>query len=117
MKTTLRLLLPILALAPTIHASDTAPTFGDDLAFLKKNTDILVLEVPGTGARVAVAPAWQGRVMTSTSGGDSGASLGWIHRKNIARGIKPEAERKGDAKHIHIFGGEERFWLGPEGGQ
>ena len=117
MKTTLRLLLPILALVPTIHASDTAPTFGDDLAFLKKNTDILVLEVPGTGARVAVAPAWQGRVMTSTSGGDSGASLGWIHRKNIAKGIKPESERKGDAKHIHIFGGEERFWLGPEGGQ
>ena len=117
MKTTLRLLLPILALVPTIHASDTAPTFGDDLAFLKKNTDIIVLEVPGTGARVAVAPAWQGRVMTSTSGGDSGASLGWIHRKNIAKGIKPESERKGDAKHIHIFGGEERFWLGPEGGQ
>jgi hypothetical protein len=117
MKKTLLRLLPILALAPLAHAANTSPTFGEDLAFLKKHTDILVLEIPGTGARVAVAPAYQGRVMTSTDGGDSGGSLGWIHRKNIAKGIKPEAERTGDAKHIHIFGGEERFWLGPEGGQ
>ena len=116
MKKTL-LLLQILALAPLAHAANTSPTFGEDLAFLKKHTDILVLEIPGSGARVAVAPAYQGRVMTSTDGGDSGGSLGWIHRKNIAKGIKPEAERTGDAKHIHIFGGEERFWLGPEGGQ
>lgn len=115
-KTTLRLLIPFMALGHAV-AANTSPTFGEDLAFLKKNTDILVLEVPGTGARVAVAPAWQGRVMTSTEGGDSGASLGWIHRKNIVKGIKPEGERTGDAKHIHIFGGEERFWLGPEGGQ
>jgi len=117
MKTTLRLLLPILVYAPLAHSANNSHTFGEDLAFLKKHTGILVLEVPGTGARVAVAPAWQGRVMTSTDGGDSGASLGWLHRKNIAKGIKPESERTGDAKHIHIFGGEERFWLGPEGGQ
>ena len=117
MKTTLRLLLPILAFAPLAHAANNSHTFGEDLTFLKKHTGIIVLEVPGTGARVAVAPAWQGRVMTSTDGGDSGASLGWLHRKNIAKGIKPESERTGDAKHIHIFGGEERFWLGPEGGQ
>lgn len=115
-KTTLRLLIPCLALSQAL-AAKTETTFGEDLAFLKKHTDILVLEVPDTGARVAVAPAWQGRVMTSTDGGDSGASMGWIHRKNIANGIKPKAERTGAAKHIHIFGGEERFWLGPEGGQ
>jgi hypothetical protein len=117
MKTTLRLLLPILAFAPLAHSANNSHTFGEDLTFLKKHTGILVLEVPGTGARVAVAPAWQGRVMTSTDGGDSGASLGWLHRENIVKGIKPESERTGDAKHIHIFGGEERFWLGPEGGQ
>ncbi|MEN9470356.1 MAG: hypothetical protein RL630_2089, partial [Verrucomicrobiota bacterium] len=66
MKKTLLLLLPILAFAPFADAANTAPTFGEDLAFLKKHTDILVLEIPGTGARVAVAPAYQGRVMTST---------------------------------------------------
>lgn len=115
-KTALLLLAPFMALGHAL-AANTAPTFGDDLAFLKKHTGILVLEVPGTGARVAVAPAWQGRVMTSTDGGDSGASLGWLHRGNIAKGIQPEGKRTGDAKHIHIFGGEERFWLGPEGGQ
>lgn len=113
----LRLLLPILAIAPLSISSATDSTFGEDLTFLKKHTGIHVLEVPDSGSRVAVAPAWQGRVMTSTYGGDSGASMGWIHRKNIAKGIRPEAERTGAEKHIHIFGGEERFWLGPEGGQ
>ena len=104
-KTTLCLLIPFVALGHAF-AANTSPTFGEDFAFLKKHTEILLLEVPGTGARVAVAPAWQGRVMTSTDGGDSGASLGWLHRENIVKGIKPESERTGDAKHIHIFGGE-----------
>jgi len=91
-------------------------TFRDDLEFLKKHTAILLLH-DARGARVAVAPAWQGRVMTSTAAGDHGPSLGWIHRPNIETGILPPAERTGLARHIHIFGGEERFWLGPEGGQ
>lgn len=55
--------------------------------------------------------------MTSSAGGTSGTSLGWIHRQNIKTGILPPEQRTELAKHIHIFGGEERFWLGPEGGQ
>jgi hypothetical protein len=117
MKPIIHILLPMLALAPLTSLSAAESTFGEDLEFLKKHTDIRVLEVPDSGARVAVAPAWQGRVMTSTYSGDSGASMGWLHRKNIAKGIKPEDQRQGVEKHIHIFGGEERFWLGPEGGQ
>jgi hypothetical protein len=93
------------------------PTFGEDVAFLEAHTKVHVLKDPDSDARVAVVPAWQGRVMTSTAGGDAGPSMGWLHRGNIAAGIKPEAEREGLAKHIHVFGGEERFWLGPEGGQ
>ncbi|TAL63548.1 MAG: hypothetical protein EPN88_12080 [Bacteroidetes bacterium] len=47
--------------------------------------------------------------MTSTAEGDSGFSYGWINRELIASGkILP---------HINAFGGEERLWLGPEGGQ
>jgi hypothetical protein len=98
-------------------AEDGAATFAQDLEFLRAHTDIHVLKEQTTGARVAVAPAWQGRVMTSSAGGENGASLGWIHRENIKTGILPPAERSGLARHIHIFGGEERFWLGPEGGQ
>ena len=47
--------------------------------------------------------------MTSTAEGDAGFSFGWINRELIASGkILP---------HINAFGGEERLWLGPEGGQ
>ncbi|MCP5538169.1 MAG: hypothetical protein H7A51_18295 [Akkermansiaceae bacterium] len=90
--------------------------FADDAAFMKKHTDLLVLK-KGDSA-VAVAPAWQGRVMTSTYDHDSGPSFGWINRPVIERGILSEEEAKGKLEsHIYIFGGEERFWLGPEGGQ
>jgi hypothetical protein len=71
-------------------------------------------------ASVAVAPAYQGRVMTSTFDRNAGPSIGWINRKVIALGLLSEADRKGKLEehiYIFIFGGEERFWLGPEGGQ
>src|SRR5213593_2375767 len=82
-------------------------SFGDDVAFLEKHTRVVLL---GRGyAQVAVCPAYQGRVMTSTASGAAGPSLGWIHREHIASGkLVP---------HINVFGGEDRFWLGPEGGQ
>jgi hypothetical protein len=86
-----------------------AANFGDDTAFLKAHTDVIVLSDRTGTAKVAVAPAWQGRVMTSTAGGDAGLSFGWINRQLIASGeIQP---------HINVFGGEDRFWMGPEGGQ
>jgi len=85
----------------------TGATFGDDLAFLKKHTDVVVLA--DGDAQVAVVPLYQGRVMTSTAEGAEGLSFGWINRKLVASG-----ERK---PHINAFGGEDRMWLGPEGGQ
>ena len=96
---------------------DGSASFGEDLAFLGSHTEIHLLEDPAGGARVAVAPAWQGRVMTSTTGGSAGDSHGWIHYENVQAGIRPPAQRQGLARHIHVFGGEERLWLGPEGGQ
>jgi len=96
---------------------DGSASFGGDLAFLKSHTPIHVLSDPASGARVAVAPAWQGRVMTSTATGDDGTSFGWIHYGNVEAGILPPEKRAGLARHIHVFGGEERLWLGPEGGQ
>ena len=47
--------------------------------------------------------------MTSSADGMSGLSFGWINRELIASGKV--------AEHINVFGGEDRFWLGPEGGQ
>jgi hypothetical protein len=96
---------------------DGAVSFAQDVEFLRAHTEIHVLKDGASGARVAVAPAWQGRVMTSSAAGEKGASLGWIHRGNIKTGILPPSQRSGLARHIHLFGGEERIWLGPEGGQ
>ena len=84
-------------------------TFADDLAFLRKHSDVVILSDRARTARVIVAPQYQGRVMTSTATGDHGASFGFIHRENIANGQR--------AEHINVFGGEDRFWLGPEAGQ
>ena len=91
-------------------------TFADDLAFMKKHTDIVVLQ--NGNAAVAVAPAYQGRVMTSTFDLKTGPSFGWINRPVIKKGLLSDEQKKGTLEeHIYIFGGEERFWLGPEGGQ
>lgn len=95
--------------AGTAATTLQAATFGDDFAFLQKHTPLVMLSDRSGQSKVAVAPAWQGRVMTSTAGGDAGLSFGWINRELIASGkLQP---------HINVFGGEDRFWLGPEGGQ
>jgi hypothetical protein len=84
-------------------------TFGYDINFLRQyHKDIVVLG-DSAGAEIIIAPAYQGRVMTSTTEGDKGISFGWINHELIASGKL--------AEHINAFGGEERFWLGPEGGQ
>jgi hypothetical protein len=99
----------------SLSAMSSVPTpasgasFGDDTSFLKKHTEVIVLSDKAGQAKVALSPAWQGRVMTSTAGGDAGQSFGWINRELIASGkIQP---------HMNAFGGEDRFWMGPEGGQ
>jgi len=84
-------------------------TFGDDLEFLEKHTDVVVLSDETGDGRVTVLPKMQGRVMTSTAGGMNGLSFGWINRELVASGEFVE--------HINVFGGEDRFWIGPEGGQ
>ncbi len=84
-------------------------TFQDDVEFLRKHIDVVVLSDKTARSQVAVAPSLQGRVMTSTANGGSGDSYGWINRELIASGETVE--------HINVYGGEDRFWIGPEGGQ
>jgi len=83
--------------------------FKDDVAFLKQHTLPVVLSDGSSQAQVAVCPDLQGRVMTSTAGGPDGLSFGWINREILAA--------KQYSVHMNAFGGEDRFWLGPEGGQ
>ena len=82
-------------------------TFDDDLAFLGKHAAVKVLSAPN-GARIAVSGAYQARVMTSALGAGS-RSLGFINRKFIEDGKT--------GTQFDNYGGEDRFWLGPEGGQ
>jgi hypothetical protein len=85
-------------------------TFGYDLNFLKQyHKDLILLHDNSNRAQLIVLPAYQGRVMTSTANGNEGDSFGWVNHELIASGRTSE--------HISAFGGEERFWLGPEGGQ
>jgi hypothetical protein len=83
-------------------------SYGEALEFLAKHTDVVEL-TNDEGARVAVCPSWQGRVMTSTCGGTAGLSFGFVNDEFITAG-KPNL-------HFNNYGGEERLWLSPEGGQ
>jgi len=102
----------IIAIAASCARSAKAPQgilFKDDLAFLIAHTKVVLLSGADGLAQVAINPDLQGRVMTSTAGGPDGLSFGWINRELLASG---ETNR-----HMNAFGGEDRFWLGPEGGQ
>jgi hypothetical protein len=86
-----------------------ANTFGDDVDFLRQHTETVVLSDASSAARVALCPALQGRVATSTAAGEGGPSHGWLNRALIASGKH--------VPHMNVYGGADRFWLGPEGGQ
>jgi len=86
---------------------DSTRQYGYNVNFLKKY--VRVIELKRGNSSVAVVPEWQGRVMTSTSEGMNGFSFGWVNHELISsRKVLP---------HINPYGGEERLWLGPEGGQ
>jgi hypothetical protein len=90
--------------APRAHAP---ASFDEDLAFLNAHGKTYTLTDPD-GGKVALSALYQGRVMTSAVA-SSGRSLGWIHRSFI------QAGKTGTP--FDNFGGEDRLWLGPEGGQ
>lgn len=87
--------------------NDSTNLYGWNRDFLKKHIEII--ELKNGNSLIALVPAWQGRVMTSSADGDNGYSCGWINHKTVAmEELQP---------HMNAFGGEERLWLGPEGGQ
>lgn len=98
--------------APVSQTVETTPqkgTFGYDLDYLKKYQQVITLKENDGNSQIVILPELQGRVMTSTSTGLEGNSYGWMHYDLLASGKFEE--------HINPFGGEDRFWIGPEGGQ
>jgi hypothetical protein len=82
-------------------------SFGSDRRFLQQQDSGLIILKRGD-ARVIVSPKYQGKVFTSSAAGDTGTSFGWIHYKAFDGPL--------DA-HMNAYGGENRLWLGPEGGK
>jgi len=77
--------------------------FDKDLSFLKKYDSVVVLS--SGNSKVIVSPRYQAKVFTSTAG--DGSSFGWINYDVFTADPDP---------HMNAFGGENRIWLGPEGG-
>jgi hypothetical protein len=84
-------------------------TFAYDVNFIKKFKNAVVLGQHNSLSKVLIVGDYQARVMTSTAGGDNGNSYGWINY--------PLIESKKIPPHMYPVGGEDRFWMGPEGGQ
>ena len=102
--------------ASATDTDTTMRTYAADLEFLQQHSDVIELRHDDSDARLCLVPAWQGRVMTSAASAD-GNSYGWLNYELIENGVLPTEQRQGLDAHILAFGGEERFWIGPEGGQ
>ncbi|HLP04707.1 MAG TPA: DUF6786 family protein [Paludibacter sp.] len=85
----------------------TNKNYKNDKEFLSKYLE--TVELQSGDKRLLVTPDLQGRVLTSSANGEEGYSFGWLNYDLISSGtVLP---------HCNNYGGEDRFWLGPEGGQ
>lgn len=96
-------------LISSCHNSDgyKKGTFGYDLQFLKQYDSLVVLQSDNEKAQVIVSPKYQAKVFTSTAEGMDGFSFGWVNYKAFGSPLN---------EHMNAYGGENRIWLGPEGG-
>jgi len=84
------------------------PIYRDVKAFLSQHTNVVELTNEKQG-RLILCPEYQGRVMTSTLDGEGGMSFGFICYDFIEKGQNDPV--------FNNYGGEERMWISPEGGQ
>jgi hypothetical protein len=82
-------------------------TFAYDRAFIRKYDKSAFVLTSGESS-ILVSPKYQAKVFTSTAAGDGGKSFGWIHYDAFGKALDP---------HMNAYGGENRIWLGPEGGK
>ena len=96
---------------PVTNTADSTAkgTFAYDLNFLKAKDSVLVLKNDEGTGQIIVSPGYQAKVFTSTANGLTGKSFGWVNYK--------EFDLKTPDPHMNPYGGEDRLWLGPEGGK
>lgn len=83
-------------------------SFGYDIHFLEQYDSVVVLKDDSGNSGIIVSPKYQAKVFTSTANGNEGISFGWVNYKAFDDTLDP---------HMNAYGGENRFWLGPEGGK
>ncbi|WEA03730.1 DUF6786 family protein [Mucilaginibacter sp. SJ] len=108
-KSSLVLLIAGLAACTMYKPPVKKGSFEYDEEFLRKRDDSLIVLSDGGLGMVMVSPKYQGKVFTSTAEGSFGKSFGWIKYETF--------DQKQPDPHMNAFGGEDRLWLGPEGGQ
>lgn len=92
----------------TTMKEPTKGSFGYDVNFLKqKDSSLIVLKSADGQSQVIISPRYQAKVFTSSADGMNGKSFGWVNYKAFDGPV--------DA-HMNAYGGEDRLWLGPEGG-
>ena len=82
--------------------------FGFDVQLFEAKKNAIILS-SDNDSYILVSENYQARVMCSTANGFEGKSYGWLNYEAIASDKINQ--------HINPYGGEDRFWLGPEGGQ
>lgn len=96
----------------TMRMPDALPgEFRYDHLFLEKHDKGLILLITkDLNSAILVSPKYQAKVFTSTADGITfGKSFGWIKYETF--------DLKQPDPHMNAFGGEDRLWLGPEGGR
>src|ERR1700722_8315013 len=86
---------------------DPLGQFGYDMKWVGRFDRYMVILQSGR-SKIIVSPKFQAKVFSSTAAGDSGSSFGWVHYDAFQRPLDP---------HMNAYGGEDRLWLGPEGGK
>ncbi|AHF14088.1 DUF6786 family protein [Niabella soli] len=83
-------------------------SFGYDVDFLQRqDSGLIILKSADQASQVIISPKYQAKVFTSSADGNNGKSFGWVNYKAFSGAV--------DA-HMNAYGGEDRLWLGPEGG-
>lgn len=101
--------LSVCALSALLAPAQDASTFQKAVDLVNQHSRLEVLKSADGKSAIAVWPQMQGRVLTSTAEGMQGRDYGWVNTALIESGkVQP---------HINNVGGEDRLWLGPEGGQ
>ncbi|MEO0733619.1 MAG: DUF6786 family protein, partial [Bacteroidota bacterium] len=99
--------LPLLIFFLSACSPEASDTYADVRQQLTEHTATIELVTNNGQARLLLAPELQGRVITTTHGGERGVANGWFAADRLVAGQPLPAG----------IGGEDRLWIAPLGSQ